>query len=1085
MGMLRRATISGVFAGAGFPALGRLVVRHPILVIVSWLAVAATLFLSLPTLIEVAERNPPGLLPEDSAVMVAGRDMSQAFGEGGGKDSKGGSGNSGNVAVIVLTNENGLTEEDEAVYRRLVDRLRADTENVLTIQDFVAIPELRPVMTSKSNQAWQIPVNLRGTMGTGAGQSAYKRVEAAVREETAGSALQANVIGPASTIDDLNKVGVRDQLVMEIATVGIVLLILILVYRNLVAMILPILMIGVGFVAAQQIVAGLGDIGLLGLGPQTLMFMTAVMIGAGVDYAVFLFSRYHECVRSGQSSDDAVIGALGSIGKVIAGSAGTTALAFFGLTFTSLGVFSTVGAALSITVVVAFLVSVTLLPAMIVLAGRRGLVKPRRDLTGRWWRRSAVHIVRRPVVHLAVSLAILIALASAAGFIKYNYDERKNLPADANSNLAYEALDKHFSVSSTAQQFLLIQSPQDLHSPRALADMEEMARRVSEVPDIEIVRGITRPTGEVLEQAKATYQAGEVGSQLGQASTLIETNDASLNTLAGGSHQLADTLSQLRDGVLSAVVTVKPLALLLAQMQETYGGSAKLDEIDKTATLVENMRALGQAMGVSSTRITDIYAWAIPMVNALDASPQCNRDPACVASRADLRALTAPQNAQTIRTITELGRELESTDGTQTLDETLRDLGDTIDAATEAARELNLESASSVPQQLASVEQGANLLADSSRALAIGTQLLVDQTKTMGAGLDQASAFLQAMRRDANSPTMAGFYIPPQILVTEEFKRAADIFISPDGHTARYLVETSLNPFSTEAMDQIKQIVQTAEEARPNTTLSDAKISMVGFSAVQNEMRNYYNDDIKFIIIFTLAVVFLILVILLRSIVAPIYLVGTVILSYLSALGIGVLVFQVGLGQDLAWTVPGMTFLVLVAVGADYNLLLISRIRDEAGRGLRSGVIKTVGATGGVITSAGLIFAASMFGLTTSSIAGVVQIGFVIGVGLLLDTFLVRTVTVPAIAVLLGKWNWWPGSVKTSWPRSPAVAQGDSAERDEDSPTGPLDDEVGSAETKELVRVGGRVVYASGESPRSKRAPARPVHSGAPIGHRR
>jgi RND superfamily putative drug exporter len=315
--MLRRATISGVFAGAGFPALGRLVVRRPLLVIASWIALAAVLFLTLPSLLEVAERNPPGLLPDDSAVMVAGRDMSQAFGEGG-SGGGGGSGNSGNVAVIVLTNESGLTQQDEQTYRTLVDKLRADTENVLTMQDFVTIPELRQVMTSKSNQAWQLPINMRGAMGTGEGQKAYKRVVKAVMEATENTTLTANVIGPASTIDDLNKIGVRDQHIMEIATVGIVLLILIMVYRNLVAMIMPILMIGVGLVVAQQIVAGLGDIGILGLGPQTFMFMTAVLMGAGVDYAVFLFSRYHECIRNGMNSDDAVVGAMESIGKVIA-----------------------------------------------------------------------------------------------------------------------------------------------------------------------------------------------------------------------------------------------------------------------------------------------------------------------------------------------------------------------------------------------------------------------------------------------------------------------------------------------------------------------------------------------------------------------------------------------------------------------------------------------------------------------------------------------------------------------------------------------------------------------------------------------
>jgi RND superfamily putative drug exporter len=110
-----------------------------------------------------------------------------------------------------------------------------------------------------------------------------------------------------------------------------------------------------------------------------------------------------------------------------------------------------------------------------------------------------------------------------------------------------------------------------------------------------------------------------------------------------------------------------------------------------------------------------------------------------------------------------------------------------------------------------------------------------------------------------------------------------------------------------------------------------------------------------------------------------------------------------------------MAFLVLVAVGADYNLLLISRIREEAvGRGIRSGVIRTVGSTGGVITSAGLIFAASMLGLTASSISNIVQTGFIIGVGLLLDTFVVRTITVPAMAVIVGNANWWPAGRKAT-----------------------------------------------------------------------
>lgn len=173
----------------------------------------------------------------------------------------------------------------------------------------------------------------------------------------------------------------------------------------------------------------------------------------------------------------------------------------------------------------------------------------------------------------------------------------------------------------------------------------------------------------------------------------------------------------------------------------------------------------------------------------------------------------------------------------------------------------------------------------------------------------------------------------------------------------------------------------------------------------------------------TVVIVLLTLIVLLRALIAPLYLVGSVVISYFGALGIGVLVFQYGFGQPLHWTVPPLAFVVLVAVGADYNLLFASRLRDESPRSTRFGVIRTLSSTGGVITAAGLIFAASMWGLLFSSIGTVVQGGFVIGAGILLDTFLVRTVLVPAVATLLGKANWWPSRAiargRAGW-KSPA-----------------------------------------------------------------
>lgn len=321
-------------------------------------------------------------------------------------------------------------------------------------------------------------------------------------------------------------------------------------------------------------------------------------------------------------------------------------------------------------------------------------------------------------------------------------------------------------------------------------------------------------------------------------------------------------------------------------------------------------------------------------------------------------------------------------------------------------------------QNMAALQEGANALAEGSRKIAEGLRVLDDQTKQLGEGLSHASAFLLAMKLHASEPGAAGFYISPEILGNDKFKDLARVCMSPDGHSARYLVESKLNPYDTKAMDQVKAILAAAQGAQANTSLADAKIAMSGMTPYYAELRDYFNKDLRYIVLMTVIVVFLILVLLLRAVVAPLYLVGTVILSCLSSLGIGVIVLQILGGQPMAASTPGMAFIVLVAVGADYNMLLISRIRDESPNGIRSGVIRTVRSTGSVITSAGMIFAAPMFAMLFSSIGSMVQGGFIIGVGLLIDTLIVRTVTVPALAVLVGKYNWWPSRAK----RNPAPA---------------------------------------------------------------
>ncbi len=177
-------------------------------------------------------------------------------------------------------------------------------------------------------------------------------------------------------------------------------------------------------------------------------------------------------------------------------------------------------------------------------------------------------------------------------------------------------------------------------------------------------------------------------------------------------------------------------------------------------------------------------------------------------------------------------------------------------------------------------------------------------------------------------------------------------------------------------------------------------------------MDDVSQRDFLKIIIAVIVAIFLIFVLLLRSLAAPVYLVLTVLLSFLCTLGLTTLVFQGLLGEEgiVFWVIP-LLFVMLVALGADYNIFLMSRIREEAeGKETRAAVARGLSLTGGVITSAGLILAGTFAALMSAPLTGLVQAGFATTVGILLDTFVVRSMLVPSIAVLIGRGNWWPSA---------------------------------------------------------------------------
>jgi putative drug exporter of the RND superfamily len=271
-----------------------------------------------------------------------------------------------------------------------------------------------------------------------------------------------------------------------------------------------------------------------------------------------------------------------------------------------------------------------------------------------------------------------------------------------------------------------------------------------------------------------------------------------------------------------------------------------------------------------------------------------------------------------------------------------------------------------------------------------------------------------------------GTGVPP---LAYQLYRATANYVSPDGRTVQFLAGLRAgDPGGTPALKAVPAI-------RSRTSAVAAAVRAVA-SGVAGEAPALYdissvsNSDLVKVIPVAILVIGILLALVLRSLVAPLYLIASVGLSYLAALGLSVLLFvKIGGAGGLVFFLPFLMFIFLLALGEDYNILVMTRIREEAHKlPLREAVARAIGVTGTTVTSAGLVLAGTfvVFGIVAGGGSGGSQfrdIAFGLALGILMDTFLVRTLLVPSTVVLLGRWNWWPSRLTADQPAGPGSAE--------------------------------------------------------------
>ncbi|WP_297725856.1 RND family transporter [Mycobacterium sp.] len=854
------------------------------------------------------------------------------------------------VALIVLEGHQPLGPDAHKYYDRLVRQLKDDPKHVQHIQDFWGDPLTAAGAQSTDGKAAYVQVNLAGNVGQPLSNESAEAVQNIVARTPAPPGVTAYVTGPAALTADMFRSGDKTVAKIIIVTVATILIMLLLVYRSVITVVALLLMVGIELLAARGIVAFLGHHGLIGLTTYAVNLLVSLGIAAGTDYGIFFIGRYQEARQAGEDRETAFYTTYRGVAHVVLASGLTIAGAVFCLSFTRLPVFRPLGVPCAVGMLVAIVVALTLVPAVIVTGSRFGLFDPKRVIRVRRWRRLGTAIVRWPVPILTASLAIaLIGLLALPGF-KVQLNDRLSIPKNFPANQGYLAAERHFPESRMEPEILLVEADHDLRNPADFLVLNKLAKAVFAVPGISRVQTITRPEGTPIEHTSIPFLMSMQNAGQVQGMQLQRA-------------RMGEILKQA-DNITATIGTMSNMYNLMKQFQGvTHGIVSKTKEL---SVITDKLR----------DNIADFDDVWRPIRSYFYWERHCYDIPIC----------------WSLRSI------FDATDGVDLVSEKIHQLIPDLDQIDVLFPQLLAQ----FPEIIKTMESMRSMMLAMYSTMS-GFFAEMDETNSNTSAMGKA---FDASKNDES------FYLPPEVFQNKDFQRAESLFLSPDGKAVRMIISHRGDPLTAEGISHVNAIKTAAEEGLKGTPLENARIYVTGTAATVKDLWDGSKYDLAIAGVAALCLVFIIMLIITRSFIAALVIVGTVVLSLGASFGLSVLVWQYLLGIQLHWEVLAMAIIVLLAVGSDYNLLLVSRLKQEIGAGINTGIIRAMGGTGKVVTSAGLVFAFTMASMMVSDLRIIAQVGTTIGLGLLFDTLVVRSFMTPSIAALLGRWFWWPLNVR-------------------------------------------------------------------------
>ncbi|MCV7401926.1 MMPL family transporter [Mycobacterium fragae] len=910
-------------------------------ILLFWLGLAAVTNIVVPQLEAVGEARAVSMSPEDAPAVQAMKRIGHVFREF----------DTDSAVMVVLEGRTPLDVAAHQFYHELIRKLSQDHKHVEHIQDFWGDPLTAAGSQSADGKAAYVQVFLAGRQGETLANESVDAVRRIVSTAPPPDGVRAYVAGPAAVTTDQLEFGNKSAPKVMVVTVGVIVVMLLIVYRSLVTVLLTLLMVFVELPAMQGLIAFLGSHGIIALSTFAVQLLPVLAIAAGTDYAIFVVGRYQEARQLGQNPEDAYYTMFRGSAHVVLGSGLTIAGAMFCLSFTRLPYFQTLGAPCAIGMLIMVAGALTLGPAILTLGSRFGLFDPKRKIKTRGWRRVGTAVVRWPAPILAATCATALVGLLALPSFTTSYNDGKYLPASTPSNIGYAAADRHFSPARLNPDLLLIETDHDMRNPADMLVLDRVARSIFGADGVARVQAITRPLGTPIAHTSIPFQISMQGTTLTENMKYMHDRMADMRAIA--------------DQMTGVIDTMQRMLTMMRQLADTTH-----DVAGQTRQIVADTNDVRD-------RIADFDDFFRPLRGYFSWEKHCFDIPICWALRSVFDSLDGVDQLTD-----DLGGLVKDTDKLDALMPQLISLLPPIIDATTTMRTMTMTMYSTFAgllDQMDAAQQNAS---------------------AMGKAFDAA--------KDDDS-----FYLPPEVFANPDFKRGLAMFLTPDGKAARFIVTHDGDPATPQGISHVEAIKKAARHAVKGTPLEDAKVSLGGTAATYKDMSDAARFDLLIAGIAAACLILAIMLIITRSMIAALVIIGTVLLSLGSSFGLSVLIWQVILGVPLHWLVIAMALIVLLAVGSDYNLLLVSRFKEEIGAGIKTGIIRAMAGTGAVVTSAGLVFAFTMSSFVFSDLRMIGQFGTTVGIGLLFDTLIVRSLMTPSIAALLGRWFWWPQRVGT------------------------------------------------------------------------